>query len=67
MQGFGVTSIMLSAKDDFDLSWGVQEGFSRDRKVDIRLPGKGNSNFDGARLTHLIMMMMSRFGRKGCQ
>ena len=28
------------------------------RKVDVRLPGKGNSNSHGARPVHLIMMMM---------
>ena len=29
-----------------------------DRKVDIRLPGKGNSNSHGARLVHLIISMI---------
>jgi len=28
------------------------------RKVDVRLPGKGNSNSDGARLVHLIITMI---------
>ena len=28
------------------------------RKVDIRLPGKGNSNSHGARLVHLIITMI---------
>ena len=28
------------------------------RKVDVRLPGKGNSNFHGARPVHLIITMI---------
>jgi len=28
------------------------------RKVDVRLPGKGNSNFHGARPVHLIIKMI---------
>ena len=31
------------------------------RKVDIRLPGKGNSNSHGARPIHLIMTMIKWF------
>jgi len=30
----------------------------RDRKVDVRLPGKGNSNSHGARQVHLIITMI---------
>ena len=30
----------------------------RARKVDVRLPGKGNSNFHGARPVHLIITMI---------
>jgi len=29
-----------------------------DRKVDVRLPGKGNSNSHGARPVHLTIMMI---------
>ena len=29
-----------------------------DRKVDVRLPGKGNSNSHGARPVHLILTMI---------
>jgi len=29
-----------------------------DRKVDVRLPGKGNSNSHGARPVHLIITMI---------
>ena len=32
------------------------------RKVDIRLPGKGNSNSHGARPVHLIFSMKKRMG-----
>ena len=31
---------------------------SRARKVDVRLPGKGNSNSHGTRLVYIIMTMM---------
>ena len=35
------------------------QGFRvRPRKVDVRLPGKGNSNFQGVRPVHLINTMM---------
>jgi len=35
-----------------------EEGVVRSRKVDIRLPGKWNSNFHGARPVHLIITMI---------
>ena len=40
-------------------------GEGRARKVDVRLPGKGNSNSHGARPVHLIITMIksNRTGR----
>ena len=35
-----------------------QTVFCRDRKVDVRLPGKGDSNSHGARPVHLIISMI---------
>ena len=35
------------------------------RKVDVRLPGKGNSNSHGTRPVHLIITMISGFGPAG--
>ena len=44
---------VLKGLVEFDVRWlGV------DRKVDVRLPGKGNSNSHGARPVHLIMTMI---------
>jgi len=34
------------------------ESERRSRKVDVRLPGKGNSNSHGARPVHLIIKMI---------
>ena len=37
---------------------GVKKASSGPRKVDVRLPGKVNSNSHGARPVHLIIMMI---------
>ena len=37
---------------------GHMQHASPDRKVDVRLPGKGNSNPHGARPVHLIITMI---------
>ena len=37
---------------------GTPVGCRGDRKVDIRLPGKGNSNYHGARPVHRIISMV---------
>ena len=36
----------------------LREGLGVTRKVDVRLPGKGNSNSHGARPVHLIITMI---------
>ena len=33
-------------------------GFKRHRRVDVRLPGKGDSNSHGARPVHLVITIM---------
>ena len=35
------------------------QGVSRSRKIDVRLPGKGNSKSHGARPVHLIITMIT--------
>ena len=37
------------------------------RTVDVRLPGKGDSNSHGARPAHLIIKIIKWFGPVGCQ
>ena len=43
--------------DNFEGLWNV---WQTDRKVDVRLPGKGNSNSHGSRPVHLIITMIKR-------
>jgi len=52
------------------VNFGVKRG-GLGRKVDVRLPGKGNSNSHGARPVHLVITMIkwirtSRLSIKNC-
>jgi len=51
VQGFEFQGFAFRVAD----FWYVVSGY---RKVDVRLPGKGNSNSHGARPVHLIITMI---------
>ena len=50
--------VRVSRGEGVDLSVEDRDSASMLMKVHVRLPGKGNSNSHGARLVHLIIMMM---------
>ena len=64
---------MMNSLSDLEADASLQEvaEHAGSRKVDIRLPGKGNSNSHGARPVHLIITVMkwmrtSRLSIKNC-
>ena len=65
---FGKASVVLHTMQPRYPSW-LHKAYTEVRKVDVRLPGKENSNSHGARAVHLIITMIkwirtSRVSRK---